>query len=86
MQGSIAMLKDVQAAMADHATLQQHLPKKEWLAAVPVLLRLANKCDTSKRISFQATVAANTGIQNCSNIRLSCIHLDLAVNNILWLL
>ena len=40
------MLKDVQAAMADHATLQQHLPKKEWLAAVPVLLRLANKYDS----------------------------------------
>lgn len=44
MQGSIAMLKDIQAAVTDHATMQQHLSKKEWLAAVPVLLRLANKC------------------------------------------
>lgn len=44
MQGSIAMLKDIQAAVADHATMQQHLSKKEWLPAVPVLLRLANKC------------------------------------------
>eukprot|EP00892_Ulva_mutabilis_P005888 jgi/Ulvmu1/3671/UM017_0085.1 len=43
LQGSINMLKDVQAAMADHALLHQHLPKKDWLAAVPVLLRLANK-------------------------------------------
>lgn len=44
MQGSISMLKDIQAAVADHATMQQHLSKKEWQAAVPVLLRLANKC------------------------------------------
>lgn len=37
------MLKDIQAAVTDHTTLQQHLGKKEWIPAVPVLLRLANK-------------------------------------------
>jgi hypothetical protein len=44
LQGSISILKDVQAIVAEHAKLQQLVPAKDWKAAVPSLLRVANKC------------------------------------------
>ena len=44
LQGSISILRDVQAAVAAHGELQRLVNDAEWRAAVPVLLRLANKC------------------------------------------